>query len=126
MNDLFSLYNIIFLVIAVVIFLRLRSVLGKRTGNERPPFDPYSSREANGPADTGDKVITLPRRTKGGAEDVAAPLDTAEEEERLANVAPKGSALETALKTVLAADRSFDPAGFLNGAKAAYEMIVTA
>ena len=32
--------------IAVVIFLRLRNVLGRRTGSERPPFDPYSRREA--------------------------------------------------------------------------------
>lgn len=126
MNDLFSLYNIIFLVIAVVIFIRLRSVLGKRTGSERPPFDPYSSREANGSGDAGDKVITLPRRTKSEAEEIPPPLDVAEEEERLASVAPKGSALEAALKAVLTADRSFDPAGFLNGARAAYEMIVTA
>ena len=37
--------TIIFLVLAVVIFLRLRSVLGRRTGHERPPFDPYSSQE---------------------------------------------------------------------------------
>ena len=32
--------TIIFLILAVVIFFRLRSVLGRRTGNERPPFDP--------------------------------------------------------------------------------------
>ena len=33
----FDLYTIIFLVLAVFIFFRLRSVLGQRTGQERPP-----------------------------------------------------------------------------------------
>ena len=34
-----DIYTIIFLALAVFIFLRLRSVLGQRTGSERPPFD---------------------------------------------------------------------------------------
>ena len=34
-----DIYTIIFLALAVFIFLRLRNVLGQRTGNERPPFD---------------------------------------------------------------------------------------
>ena len=38
---MFDIYTIIFLALAVFIFLRLRSVLGQRTGRERPPFDPY-------------------------------------------------------------------------------------
>ncbi|MGB7178570.1 MAG: calcium-binding protein, partial [Xanthobacteraceae bacterium] len=42
MPDVFDIYTIIFLALAVFIFLRLRSVLGQRTGRERPPYDPYS------------------------------------------------------------------------------------
>src|SRR6266704_2690143 len=34
-----DIYTIIFLALAVFIFLRLRSVLGQRTGGERPPYD---------------------------------------------------------------------------------------
>src|SRR5262245_57424580 len=45
MRDVFDIYTIIFLALAVFIFLRLRSVLGQRTGRERPPYDPYSARE---------------------------------------------------------------------------------
>ena len=41
----FDFITLFFLVAAVIIFLQLRSVLGKRTGNERPPVDPYSPRE---------------------------------------------------------------------------------
>ena len=47
---LFDIYTIIFLALAVFIFLRLRSVLGQRTGRERPPYDPYSAREAARPS----------------------------------------------------------------------------
>jgi hypothetical protein len=35
MPDVFDIYTIIFLALAVFIFLRLRSVLGQRTGRER-------------------------------------------------------------------------------------------
>ena len=45
MSGFVDIYTIIFLVIAIVIFLRLRSVLGRRTGSERPPFDPYARRD---------------------------------------------------------------------------------
>ena len=45
MRDVFDIYTIIFLALAVFIFLRLRSVLGQRTGRERPPYDPYAARE---------------------------------------------------------------------------------
>ena len=60
----FDFVTIFFLVAAVVIFLQLRSVLGRRTGSERPPFDPYSKREGASETDSADrgKVVTLPRR----------------------------------------------------------------
>src|SRR6202023_3815019 len=59
MPDVFDIYTIIFLALAVFIFLRLRSVLGQRTGRERPPYDPYSARDVvRSPAT--DKVVTLP------------------------------------------------------------------
>ena len=38
--EFFDFGTIIFIAAADFIFLRLRSVLGTRTGNERPPFDP--------------------------------------------------------------------------------------
>jgi predicted lipid-binding transport protein (Tim44 family) len=124
MNGFLDIYTIIFLAIAVVIFLRLRNVLGRRTGSERPPFDPYSRREAAPGATGDDSVIGLPRRPAG--RDVAAADIEANAEERIKTIAPAGSALNEALHAVAASDRSFDPEAFLAGAKAAYEMIVTA
>jgi predicted lipid-binding transport protein (Tim44 family) len=67
MRDVFDIYTIIFLALAVFIFLRLRSVLGQRTGRERPPYDPYSAREPVRPGP--EKVVALPNRTK----ETAAP-----------------------------------------------------
>ena len=58
MSNVFDIYTIIFLALAVFIFLRLRSVLGQRTGRERPPYDPYSARDVvRSPAT--DKGVTL-------------------------------------------------------------------
>lgn len=125
MDGFVDIYTIIFLVLAVVIFLRLRSVLGRRTGSERPPFDPFARREAPRPAAGDDKVISLPRRAPDGAEPAAGGIATATEE-RIKVLAPEGTSLNAALRAIAAADRSFDPDAFLTGAKAAYEMIVAA
>ena len=122
MRDVFDIYTIIFLALAVFIFLRLRSVLGQRTGRERPPYDPYSARDAVRTSPT-DKVVALPVR---GAEPSAAPIEPSEQGERWKGLADAGSPLAAGLDAIAAADRSFDARHFLAGSRAAYEMIVTA
>jgi predicted lipid-binding transport protein (Tim44 family) len=67
--------------------------------------------------------VTLPRRP---AEVAAQPAGEAAAEERVKTLAPPGTPLAEGLRAIAAADRSFDAAAFANGAKAAYEMIVTA
>jgi predicted lipid-binding transport protein (Tim44 family) len=118
-----NIYTIIFLALAVFIFLRLRSVLGRRTGRERPPYDPYSARDAvRSPA--GDKVVTLPARP---VEAAPRPVEAAQPSaERWKGVAETGSAAAAGLDAIAAADSSFDVQHFLTGARAAYEMVVTA
>jgi predicted lipid-binding transport protein (Tim44 family) len=120
----FDIYTIIFLALAVFIFLRLRSVLGQRTGRERPPYDPYSARDAvRSPA--SDKVVTLPPRP---AE--PAPVRSAEvpsvAADRWKGVAESGSSTATGLDAIASADPNFDVQHFISGARAAYEMVVTA
>lgn len=122
MNGTFDILTLLFLIIAVVIFLRLRSVLGRRTGNERPRYDPYTPSDANGKP-VRDNIVTLPR---GEPARMNEELDEATFAKRLKDVAPVGSDAAQKLQAVAQADRSFDPKHFLNGAKAAYEMIVTA
>jgi predicted lipid-binding transport protein (Tim44 family) len=112
-------------VVTVLVILKLRSVLGQRTGRERPPYDPYSARDAV-PTATGDKVMTMPQRN-GKAEQPVRPAEPAEAgPERYAGFASPGSAVAQGLDSVAAADRSFDVKQFIAGARAAYEMIVTA
>jgi predicted lipid-binding transport protein (Tim44 family) len=124
MNGFMDIYSVIFLVLAIVIFLRLRSVLGRRTGSERPPFDPYSRSRRQVPKTSAgdDKVISLPGREAGHATTVAGPTA----EDRVRSAAAPGSSLNEALVGLAKADPTFDAEQFLTGAKAAYEMIVTA
>jgi predicted lipid-binding transport protein (Tim44 family) len=128
MNGFMDISTIIFLVVAVVIFLRLRNVLGRRTGNERPPFDPYSRRETARDSIEGkdETVISLPPRRTEREAPSSAPDLTGGPEERVRTAAPAGSTLADGLKSIAAQDRSFNPAEFLAGARTAYEMVVTA
>ncbi|MDH6269334.1 putative lipid-binding transport protein (Tim44 family) [Rhizobium sp. SG_E_25_P2] len=118
-----SIITLFFLIVAALIFLNLRSVLGKRTGHEKPPYDPLSPRETaretqkpQSSAEDG-KVVTLPRRGAAEPENRYHAIDA---------FAPPGSPLNETLRRVFDADPSFDPQQFAQGAQAAYEMIVTA
>jgi predicted lipid-binding transport protein (Tim44 family) len=115
--------TIVFLALAVVIFLKLRSVLGQRTGRERPPYDPYSARDAVRPSGGNEKVVALPGRPSEAAPKPAADVSPSE---RWKDIAEPGSAVAAGLDQVIATDSSFDPKHFLTGARAAYEMVVTA
>lgn len=123
MSEAFDIYTIIFLVLAVFIILRLRSVLGTRTGNERPPHDPYT--RDSSPAGVNENVVTLPKRR---GVDVASPSvgDQPPAADRWKGVTAAGSNAEAGLDAVAAADPHFDGQNFIQGARAAYEMIVTA
>ncbi|MFG1346026.1 Tim44/TimA family putative adaptor protein [Xanthobacter autotrophicus DSM 431] len=122
-----DIYTIIFLALAVFIFMRLRSVLGQRTGRERPPYDPYSRDTARPPQPAADTVVTLPERNPnppGAAprDDEEAPAPTF----RWAGVTQEGTAMAAALDEIARMEPDFDAKHFLTGARAAYEMIVTA
>jgi predicted lipid-binding transport protein (Tim44 family) len=111
------------IVITVFIFLRLRSVLGKRTGHQ-PPQDAREAQRRRETHDEGpDNVVALPRRGAGPEVQTkpASKVDTA-----IDAMAPAGTKLNRQLKDIAAADPSFDPTTFLEGARMAYEMIVTA
>jgi predicted lipid-binding transport protein (Tim44 family) len=120
-----DIYTIIFLALAVFIFLRLRSVLGQRTGRERPPYDPYSARDAVRSSST-DNVVALPGRAADGAQKPAEPAEAVDPAERWRGIAEPGSTVAAGLEAVAGEDKSFEPKHFVTGARAAYEMIVTA
>ena len=121
--EFFDFGTIFFLVAAVVIFFQLRNVLGRRTGRERPPFDPYTAARRK-PASKDapqapDNIVSLPRKRSAGEanEEAYKAIDA---------FAPAGTPLNQGLRAIRDNDPSFEPKGFLEGAKMAYEMIVMA
>lgn len=99
---------VLFGMIAAFLVLRLRSILGRRTGFERPPAQPYQppQRAGNGP------VI------EGRAEAVNPPSS--------GTVPEPGSPIGQTLGRMRSVDRSFDPASFLGGAEQAFRIVVNA
>ena len=125
MQDSFDITTLIFIVLAVFVIWRLRSVLGQKTGNEQPPFDPLSRRDAplrpgNGPAEPDHNVVRLP-----GANGPRPAADVPPAE-RWKGIAEPGTPLAQTLDGIARIESDFNAAEFLEGAKAAYEMIVTA
>lgn len=118
-----DIYTIIFLALAVFIFLRLRNVLGQRTGSERSPFDRAARDVLNGTQDN--KAVPVP----GAVIDqvpLAPTADATPTPDRWKNLAEPGTSLALGLDAIVAQDSSFDPKHFLSGARGAYEMIVQA
>jgi len=126
MSEAFDIYTLLFLVLAVVIFIRLRNVLGRRTGNERPPFDPYTTPDAKrAGSEANEPVVALPRGRSSRRPVAEASVPPVEDlEARLGRHAAKDSPLGQSLTGLMRADPGFDPNHFIDGAKVAYEMIV--
>jgi predicted lipid-binding transport protein (Tim44 family) len=118
-----DIYTIIFLALAVFIFVRLRNVLGQRTGNERSPFDRTARNAVQGAPDNN--VVPMPGKIIDQAP-LAPSADVAPTSDRWKGLAEPGSALAQGLDAIVAQDASFDPRHFLSGARGAYEMIVLA
>jgi predicted lipid-binding transport protein (Tim44 family) len=104
----FEIGLVLFGAIAVFLVLRLRSVLGKRVGFEKPPAAPgqmgFGPGAASGPIIDGQ---ALPAKTGRQVPDPHSPLG-----ERLMRI--------------VNADPNFDPPKFLEGAETAFRAIVTA
>lgn len=108
---------VIFAMIAAFLVFRLRNVLGRRTGNERPPPDPdpdpNAQRNGQRPAPAADNaneenVVALPD---------SGPAD--------AFVEQAEGALGENLRKIRSADPAFNSDKFVEGAGAAFEMVVT-
>jgi predicted lipid-binding transport protein (Tim44 family) len=127
-----DIWTILLIAVAAAIFFKLRSVLGQRTGRERPPYDPYSARDTvRSPANNdrppaADNVVSLPGRTPEPAPRPIEQVAPAPTPVRWSGLAAPGSPVANALDAIAGEDKSFDGKHFIAGARAAYEMIVTA
>src|SRR3546814_15893603 len=95
--------------IAAFLGMRLYSVLGKRTGHEQEPVLPRRD----------ERVVPLPVR-RDDADTPSAPRDAAADTSGLVYE----PAAEAGLRALLASDRHFDAGRFMEGAEAAYRMIL--
>jgi len=121
MGDGFQFLDIlVFAAVAAFLVYRLKNTLGKRTGHERPPREAFPPPAGKTPP-AEDKVVRLPGR---GQKPADAPFDGMEPASDPAE-AERGT-IGGGLTQIQPADRAFDPQGFAEGAKAAFEIIVTA
>ncbi len=147
MSDGFQFYDIIFFaLIAIFIILRLRGVLGRRTGQHRQRHpDRFARTTEEAPEESQGQgqphgqpqgeVVQLPDRTRPVRE---APQEMAPEEPAVepsfraakTEAAPEqddsAGGLRAALEQIRRADHEFSPRRFAQGAQAAFEMVVSA
>ncbi len=112
MSEGFQVFDIIlFAMVAAFILLRLRGVLGRRTGHERRPPNPLAPRAVE---EAPDKVARPPEpelAAAGGGDDFSDVGD---------------STLAAGFTQIRLADPGFARQRFLEGVSAAFEMIVGA
>ena len=123
MDDFLDLPTLIAIVVAVFVLFRLRSVLGTRTGNERPPVD-RSRSVATEKQQAEEKVVPL--RPRPVQPDLDEERRARKLEAEIEQTAQGDETIAAGLRAVAEADSGFTPKYFLDGAKQAYEMIVTA
>lgn len=130
MNGQIDIFTLLFIVMALIIILRLRSVLGRKNGEDDARVERIKAeqRARAAAAQSQNKVVALPRRDKTDdmSESAGAGVAAAGVEEKVRTLAEGNPPLVDGLLSVARADASFDPDHFAAGARQAYEMIVTA
>lgn len=124
MNESMDMSTIVFALLAAFVLWKLRSVLGTRNGEERRRSS-YLDRAPDGApprSDDGANIVRLP----GAADPLADKAPAPDPAERWKGFAAPDSKTWAGLDAIAAADPSFAAQPFLDGAKAAYEVIITA
>lgn len=124
MQDGFDPLTVVFIGLALFVAWRLRSVLGQKTGHEKPPEPIFKPRNAE---KTGaDNVVPLPSsRTPREAPKTINP-QLEETAPRWGNIVEPDSSLSLGFDDIAKIESTFDARDFVEGAKYAYEMIVVA
>ncbi|MEE8516871.1 MAG: Tim44/TimA family putative adaptor protein [Alphaproteobacteria bacterium] len=116
MGNGFQFIDIILLaMVAAFIVLRLRSVLGRRTGNERQRPDPLAAprgESARERESESDKVVRLPDQSQRARRRNSEDDDSGK------------TPLDATLTRIKVADPSFEVEDFLEGSRSAFEFIV--
>ena len=117
MGEGFQFIDIIFFaMIAAFLVLRLRSVLGRRDGNENQLRNRFKAHQDD---QSDDNVVELPDQSESSSDDEDpedSPLDAYEDDEQLFR----------GLSKIMETDPRFQPDEFLSGSRMAFELILGA
>ena len=125
----FDPFTVAILVAAIVVLLKLRSILGQKTGHQEDLsdlFDREKQKRQPEKQDDGvaaDNVVKLPTRVTANNPDGNNVDPRIIHIDKLSKPRTK---INKGLKEILSADDSFNPKEFMAGADMAYEMIVEA
>lgn len=125
MGEFLDFPTLIVIVVAVIVLVRLRSVLGTRNGNERPPVQRENPLERKKPTND-DVVVPLPTRAKPNIDEEELGRHQRKLEAEIEKFSNNKPEVAQGLADIAATDPSFMPKTFIEGAKSAYEMIITA
>lgn len=123
----FDPFTVAILVAAIVVLLKLRSVLGQKTGHQEDMSDLFDrekqKRQSQKDGPSADNVVKLPTRNQN---DNADPDEKDPRFAQIDKLAKPKTKINKGLRDILAADQGFNPKEFMAGADMAYEMIVDA
>lgn len=124
MDEFFDIPTLIVIGVAIVILFRLRSVLGTKVGFQRPANDEAKRDGAKTPGKADDGVVPIrPLDASNSEEEQRRTRKLAAEVEQFSH---GDDDLAKGLHAMIEADPAFGPKSFIDGAKQAYEMILTA
>lgn len=130
MDGQINVLTLVSLVVAVLVIFKLRSVLGRRTPDDETRIEKNmraQQAQEQAAAAVRDKVTSVPRRSGEAVGPPTPAAATASDVQAKAREFSDGnSAVEQGIMDISRVDPSFDPKAFVDGAKQAYEMIVTA
>jgi len=127
MEEFFDIPTLIVIGLAIVVLFRLRQVLGTRTGRERTPLQRQNEAAAKAPVKPGEEnVVQMRPRPAEPLTDEDAERAKRKLETEIAQLAHGDEKVASGLREIAEADSTFTPKIFMEGAKAAYEMVVTA
>ena len=106
MNTFLTLDLIFFILVAVFLIIRLRGVLGRRTGNEKRPKDIFMYQDTT--------LSTDKKKILDGNQSIKSKFHNKLSTEKENN----------ALEKIYYIDKSFSPKKFLSGAKTAFKTII--
>jgi len=128
MEEFFDIPTLIVIGLAIVVLFRLRQVLGTRTGRERNPLQRQNEAAATKNAAKPGEENVVQMRPRAAAPESNEDIERAKRklDTEIAQFSHGDDKVAAGLRAIAEADPAFTPKIFLEGAKAAYEMVVTA